>query len=143
MSEDSQTETLDIRQAKLQAVEDYKKEVEEQATAGIEMEALDTIKDVVHEMTLYKTFAGEPMNAVSGSMIEMGVSMQTDPERQYQYGFDDIQELQDLKDRAADALNKAKGTKAESLAKQVFKAVEIAGYENLTEAMMNAESVTF
>ncbi len=133
-------DSLEMRQAKIQAVEDYKSEQEQERQNINTSEVSHQIVDVIQDMSLYKEFKNTP--AIDQAFVEIDSHM-IDSAYDNQYGFDDVKELADLKDKAQSALNMSIGTPVEGLARATFNTITREEGQILADLAFNGESQVF
>ncbi len=104
--EESQVESLEVRQAKLQAVADYKKELEVRELDELGADLGIELQDVMDEISLYSAFANQ-LTGINGALVEEDIAIV--PYHRYKYGFEDVKEVQELADRAERFRNRTNG----------------------------------
>ncbi len=143
-TEESQTESLEIRQAKLRAVEAYKEEQALERQTIDHSSASHLVVGVIKDMSLYKAF--EDTEAIDYEFNVIDSHMVADPYSE-RFNFDSgqggIQELAELQEKAEKAYNASVGTPTEQLAKATLKTINDASGDILADLVFDAESQTF
>jgi len=142
-TEDTQVDSLEIRQAKLQGRADYEAELEDKAynEAGEDVEF--EIKATMDYFTQFKVFEGKLEN-INGALVEN--DMYIEPKATYRHGVDDVEELETFKQHAQDLVNQARGTRHENTANAISAMVTAEIPDLLQELVMlseDSESMTF
>ncbi len=130
-TEKSQTESLEIRQAKATAVADYIEGEEREAESLRHDEVTTEVVNVIRDMSLYKEFKSVP--EIDNALTQMDVHLTEEMPYTYEYGFDDSGELSQLQQQAQTALNKSIGTPSEPLARATLNTINRASHDVLAE----------
>lgn len=141
--EESQVDSLEIRRAKADAIAQYEdnKEIDRQAIIGDEVSI--ELASLVDDMSLY----GEFKDSMGGINHEAGeIDSHINPAHSFQFGFDDVGEIQELKDKAQRVYNSSIGTPTEHVARVAFETVSAKAPNIVAELVRlseDAESQTF
>ncbi len=137
---DSNVDSLEIKQAKLNAIAEYK-ETQAQERANINnSDASHEVASVITDMTLYKAFAETP--EIDHALVEMDSHIVDDP-YDTRYDFDDEGELAILKEKAQTALNRSINTPVEPLARATFNTIVREEGQILADLAFDGESQVF
>ncbi len=117
---DSRTDSLAIKQAKLNARAELLDEQEAERATLSHDDASYAMAGVIRDMSLYSVFK-EDMGEIDAALGE--IDSHIADLREYPYGFDDIGEIQQLKDDSQSALNMSLGTPTEATARAVFNTI--------------------
>ncbi len=137
---DSRVDSLEMKQAKIEAVEKYK---EEQATERANINHSDVshgVIDVIKDMSLYEVFTDTP--EIDQAFVQIDSHMVADA-YDNRYGFDSDAELAQLKESAQTALNMSIGTPVEGLARATFDTIVRSEGQILADLAFDGEKQVF
>ncbi len=130
--ENSQEESLEIRQAKATAVADYIAGEEREAEALRESDVTVEVANVIKNMSLYKEFVDMPI--LDSAFVELDVHIVGGNQvHGNEYDFDDVAELADLQEQSQRALNQSIGTPSEKLARAALAEINAKSHDILAE----------
>ena len=137
---DSRVDSLEVKQAKIEAVEQYKEEQAQERENINGSDASTEIARVITDMSLYKAFEETP--EIDHALVGMDSHIIEEP-YDSRYGFDDAGELAQLKESAQTALNKSIGTPVEGLARATFDTITRREGQILADLVFDGEKQVF
>ncbi len=137
---DSRTDTLEVKQAKLAAIEEYKEEQAVERANINNSDASHEVAGVIRDMSLYEAF--ENTQEIDHALVELDSHLVDEPYGS-RYPFDDEAELAQLKESAQTALNRSIGTPVEPLARATFNTIVREEGQILADLAFDGESQVF
>ena len=121
MVEETQTESLEIRQARLDERAKVEAEIDE-GEYGDELTNIETeIESTLDYLTQFSVFENK-LDHINGTLVEADLYVR--PDGDYNFGFNDVAELDQMKGYAEDLVKQAKDTKYSETARAINSMVQ-------------------
>ncbi len=133
-----ETESLEVTQARLEGKQQAMDELTTSMDDIENTEVADAINSTLNAMSLYHTF--DEMGEVVGALTSLDMELNTENSG---YGFDDIDEVQTIQDKAERVRNSTRGTKYSGLGDAIYNTVSRETPKLLQELAMDGENLTF